>query len=127
MVESLTQELKGILLGDKGYLSKAKTEALAARGLRLLTPSRKNMKNKPIQTEEEKQLQLATVNLVHKLNKNKVDNLLDDLQKAAIQGDNLFDILMNRKTELEKAFKIMPIHSDLLDYWKKNEETEPIN
>jgi len=32
-------ELKGIFLGDKGYLSKAKTEALAARGLKLLTPS----------------------------------------------------------------------------------------
>ena len=50
---SLTQELKGILLGDKGYLSKAKAEALAARGLKILTPSRRNMKNKPIQTEEE--------------------------------------------------------------------------
>ena len=56
VLESLTKELKGILLGDKGYLSKAKTEALAARGLRILTPSRKNMKNKSIQTEEEKQL-----------------------------------------------------------------------
>ena len=56
ILESLTQELKGILLGDKGYLSKAKAEALAARGLKILTPSRRNMKNKPIQTEEEKQL-----------------------------------------------------------------------
>ena len=56
VLESLTKELKGILLGDKGYLSKVKTEALAARGLKLLTPSRKNMKNKPIYTEEEKQL-----------------------------------------------------------------------
>jgi hypothetical protein len=37
-------------------LSKAKAEALAARGLKILTPSRRNMKNKPIQTEEEKQL-----------------------------------------------------------------------
>ena len=53
ILESLTQELKGILLGDKGYLSKAKAEALAARGLKILTPSRRNMKNKPIQTEEE--------------------------------------------------------------------------
>jgi DNA adenine methylase len=33
---------------------------------------------------------------------------------------------MNQKEELEKAFYMMPIHSDLLDYWKKNEETEPI-
>ena len=31
VLESLTKELKGILLGDKGYLSKAKAEALAAR------------------------------------------------------------------------------------------------
>lgn len=56
VLESLTQELKGILIGDKGYLSKAKTDALAKRGLKLLTPTRRNMKNKPIRTEEEKQL-----------------------------------------------------------------------
>ena len=37
-------------------MSKAKTEALAARGLRLLIPSRKNIKNKPSQTEEKKPL-----------------------------------------------------------------------
>jgi len=54
--ESLTKELKGILLGDKGYLSKGKAETLAARGLKLWTPSRRNMKNKVIQTEEEKNL-----------------------------------------------------------------------
>ncbi len=54
VLDSLTQALKGILLGDKGYLSKA--EALAARGLKILTPSRKNMKNKSVHTEEEKQL-----------------------------------------------------------------------
>ena len=33
---------------------------------------------------------------------------------------------MNQKEELEKAFYMMPIHSDLLKYWKENEETEPI-
>ena len=33
---------------------------------------------------------------------------------------------MNQKEELEKAFYMMPIHSDLLEYWKKNQETEPI-
>lgn len=56
VLESLTQELKGILLGDKGYLSKAKTEALAARGLKLLTPSRKNMKHVELRTPQEKEL-----------------------------------------------------------------------
>ncbi|MBR5558258.1 MAG: IS982 family transposase [Acinetobacter sp.] len=56
VLESLTQELKGVLLGDKGYLSKAKAEILARRGLKILTPSRSNMKIKPDQTEDEKQL-----------------------------------------------------------------------
>ena len=56
VLESLTKELKGILLADKGYLSKAKAEALAARGLKILTPSRRNMKHKSMHTEEEKQL-----------------------------------------------------------------------
>ncbi len=37
-------------------MSKAKAEALAARGLKILTPSRRNMKNKSIHTEEERQL-----------------------------------------------------------------------
>jgi DNA adenine methylase len=50
-------------------------------------------------------------------------NMLNDLD-----GDvfNLFQLVMNQKEELEKAFYIMPIHSDLLDYWKNNKETEPI-
>lgn len=56
VLESLTQELKGILLGDKGYLSQEKAEALASRGLKILTPSRRNTKTKTIQTEEEKKL-----------------------------------------------------------------------
>lgn len=55
VLESLTQELKGVLLGDKGYLSKAKADILASRGLKILTPSRRNMKTKSIQTKEEKQ------------------------------------------------------------------------
>ena len=56
VLKYLTKDLKGILLEDNGYLGKEKAEVLAARGLKILTPSRKNMKNKPIQTEEEKQL-----------------------------------------------------------------------
>ena len=35
-------------------------------------------------------------------------------------------VVMNQKDELEKAFYQMPIHSDLLNYWKKHEETDPI-
>ena len=50
-------------------------------------------------------------------------NIVNDLDSDVF---NLFQLVMNQKEELEKAFLLMPIHSDLLDYWKKNEETEPI-
>ncbi len=55
ILESLTQELKGSYSETKAIWAKQKPK-LAARGLKILTPSRRNMKNKPIQTEEEKQL-----------------------------------------------------------------------
>ena len=50
-------------------------------------------------------------------------NIVNDLDSDVF---NLFNVVMNQKEELEKAFYLMPIHSDLLDYWKKNKETEPI-
>jgi DNA adenine methylase len=50
-------------------------------------------------------------------------NIVNDLDSDVF---NLFMVVMNQKDELEKAFYQMPIHSDLLNYWKKNEETEPI-
>lgn len=50
-------------------------------------------------------------------------NIVNDLDSDVF---NLFQVVMNQKEELEKAFHMMPIHSDLLEYWEKNEETEPI-
>lgn len=50
-------------------------------------------------------------------------NIVNDLDSDVF---NLFQVVMNQKEELEKAFYIMPISSDLLDYWKKSEETEPV-
>jgi DNA adenine methylase len=50
-------------------------------------------------------------------------NIVNDLDSDVF---NLFQVVMNQKEELEKAFYMMPIHSDLLDYWKKNEEVEPV-
>lgn len=50
-------------------------------------------------------------------------NIVNDLD---IDVFNLFQVVMNQKEELEKAFYIMPIHSDLLEYWKKNKEIDPI-
>lgn len=50
-------------------------------------------------------------------------NIVNDLDSDVF---NLFQVVMNQKEELEKAFYIMPIHSDLLEYWKQNKETDPI-
>jgi DNA adenine methylase len=50
-------------------------------------------------------------------------NIVNDLDSDVF---NLFQVVMNQKEELEKAFCIMPIHSDLLQYWKVNKETDPI-
>jgi len=50
-------------------------------------------------------------------------NIVNDIDSDVF---NLFMVVVNQKEELEKAFYKMPIHSDLLNYWKKNEETDPI-
>lgn len=50
-------------------------------------------------------------------------NIVNDLDNDVF---NLFQVVMNQKEELKKAFYMMPIHSDLLEYWKKNKETDPI-
>lgn len=50
-------------------------------------------------------------------------NIVNDLDSDVF---NLFQVVMNQKEELEKAFYMMPIHSDLLEYWKQNNETDPI-
>ena len=47
-LEPLFKNLKGIAAGDKGYLSKEKTEILLEKGLRLITRVRKNMKEKAL-------------------------------------------------------------------------------
>lgn len=46
-------------------------------------------------------------------------NIVNDLDSDVF---NLFDILMNRKEEFEQMFKLMPIHSDLISYWKNSNE-----
>lgn len=50
-------------------------------------------------------------------------NIVNDIDSDVF---NLFQVVSNQKNELEKAFYQMPIHSDLLKFWKQNKETEPI-
>ena len=55
-VESLVKSLQGLLFGDKGYISKKLFDNLFANGLKLITRQRKNMKQKIILNDHEKQL-----------------------------------------------------------------------
>jgi len=57
-------------------------------------------------------------------NKPKVKyNMLNDLDSNVF---NLFQVVINKKDELLKIFDITPIHIDLLKYWNKNEEVDPV-
>ena len=47
-LEEMTKNIFGDMYGDKGYISQALFEKLFARGLRLVTRLKKNMKNKLI-------------------------------------------------------------------------------
>lgn len=51
-VPKLTQHLKGLLFGDKGYIKKALFQDLYARGLKLVTGIKKGMKNHLIPLHE---------------------------------------------------------------------------
>jgi len=50
-------------------------------------------------------------------------NIVNDLDSDVF---NLFQVVSNNPIELKKAFIKIPIHSDLLKYWKTNKETDPI-
>jgi DNA adenine methylase len=50
-------------------------------------------------------------------------NILNDLDSDV---SNLFLVLMNQEEGFKKLIQEMPCHSALLDHWKKNKETEPI-
>ena len=50
-------------------------------------------------------------------------NIVNDLDSDVF---NLFQVVMNQKEELEKAFYMMPIHQDLFNYYMKTEIKEPI-
>ena len=50
-------------------------------------------------------------------------NIVNDLDSDVF---NLFQVVSNQKTELEEMLYTMPLHTDLLEFWKENNETEPI-
>ena len=50
-------------------------------------------------------------------------NILNDMDDDVY---NLFNVVLDQKEELAKAFYIMPIHESLVNFWKKNKEIDPI-
>ncbi len=62
----ITRDLIGKLVGDKGYVSQTLFEKLMARGLKLITKLRKNMKNRFVEMEDKillrKRALIETVN-----------------------------------------------------------------
>ena len=96
MLDVLGQGLSGVLLADKGYISKAKAEVLSQRGLKILTTGRKNMKNLPQYNEMEKQLlskrglietvndQLKNLHQIDHTRHRSVNNFMVNLMAAII-------------------------------------------
>jgi DNA adenine methylase len=57
-------------------------------------------------------------------NKSKAKyNIVNDADSDVF---NLFQVISNKKDEFEKAFYSMPIHQDLLRFWRENKEEEDI-
>lgn len=57
-------------------------------------------------------------------NKKKVkNNIVNDIDSDVF---NLFWVILNKKKELEDLFYKMPIHQDLLEYWKSNKEIDKV-
>lgn len=50
-------------------------------------------------------------------------NIVNDIDSDVF---NLYQVVINNKDELFKLYEITPYHSDLIKYWKDNEETEPL-
>jgi hypothetical protein len=72
IVKQLTHFVEGILVADKGYISKALTEELAHKGIHLLTKIKSNMKN-------------ALLNPVHKLFLKKralIESVIDRIKET---------------------------------------------
>ena len=51
-LKAFTQKLFGRLVGDKGYISRALSERLLAKGIRLVTRIKRNMKNRVMEVQD---------------------------------------------------------------------------
>ena len=62
--EAFTRKLFGRLVGDKGYISQALSEQLLAKGIRLVTRTKRNMKNRVMKVQDKLLRQRAAVETV---------------------------------------------------------------
>ncbi len=66
LIDRITKNIYGLLLGDKGYVSQALFENLFNKGIKLITGIRKNMKNKLVELYEK--LLLRKRNIIESTN-----------------------------------------------------------
>lgn len=119
VAQSLLGSLEGLAFGDKGYIGKRLFDELFKNGLKLITRKRKNMKEKLVVTDYEKQL-LNQRNLIetvfdclkhkyhiwhtrHRSIINAMTNLVAALAAYTIEPLKLsaFKLLKQPKTEIE--------------------------
>ncbi len=114
-VSDLTQDLIGKLFGDRGYISQALFEQLYARGLQLITRSRKNMKNRLVKVIDKVLLRKRA--LIESVN----DQLKNICQIEHSRHRSVFNFLVNliaglvaytyqgKKPALDLEFKNLPV------------------
>ena len=109
-MESLFKNLKGTACGDKGYISKNKTQSLYEKGLNFVTKTKANMK-KIVRTNFEKYLlaqraivetvieQLKSICLIEHSRHRKPDNFLANTLSALVAY-----MLKPRKPSINQRF-----------------------
>jgi hypothetical protein len=88
-VPSLTQKIFGKIFGDKGYISQKLWEKLWSSGLKLITPLKKNMRNKLVSVEEK--LMLRKRSLIETVN----DQLKNISQLAHSRHRSVTNFMVN--------------------------------
>lgn len=88
-VPSLTQKIFGKIFGDKGYISQKLWEELWSNGLKLITPLKKNMRNKLVSVEEK--LMLRKRSLIETVN----DQLKNISQLAHSRHRSVTNFMVN--------------------------------
>jgi hypothetical protein len=102
VVTRLCRGLLGKLFGDKGYISKELTKALATQGLELITKVRRNMKNKLLRLSDAYMLRKRAI--IETIN----DQLKNIYQVEHSRHRNIINFIVNIASALA-AYSLQPV------------------